>query len=49
MKENIKNSEFQERLTYVPASVQVLEDTAHEEILAASNPNSTEQYEREDW
>ena len=49
MKENIKNNESQERLTYVPASVQVFEVTAHEAILAASNPNSTEQYEREDW
>ena len=36
MKENIKNNEFQERLTYVPASVQVFEVTAHEAILAAS-------------
>ena len=29
MEQNIKNNELQERLTYVPASVKVIEVTAH--------------------
>ena len=35
-------------ITYVPASVKVINVTAQSAILSVS-PNSTEQYEREDW
>ena len=49
MKENIKNNELQERQAYVPASIRVINVTAHGAILAASNPNSPEQYGNEDW
>ena len=48
MKQDIKNNELRERQTYVPASVKVIEVTAQSAILSVS-PNSTEQYEREDW
>ena len=48
MKQDIKNNELQERQSYVPASVKVIEVTAQRAILSTS-PNSTEQYERETW
>ena len=47
MKE-IKKFNEQERQAYVPASVKVIEVTAQRAILSTS-PNSTEQYERDDW
>ena len=48
MKQEIKNNELQERQTYVPASVKVIEVTA-QKVLCGSNPNSLEQYETENW
>ena len=47
MKE-IKNLQTQERQAYVPASVKVINVTA-QKVLCQSTPNSTEQYERENW
>ena len=48
MKQDIKNNESQERQSYVPASVKVIEVTA-QKVLCQSTPNSLEQYQREDW
>lgn len=48
MKQDIKKNEPRERQAYVPASVKVINVTAQSAILSVS-PNSTEQYEREDW
>ena len=47
MKE-IKKFNEQERQSYVPASVRVIEVTA-QKVLCQSTPNSLEQYQREEW
>ena len=49
MKQDIKNNELREHQAYVPASIRVINVTAHGAILAASNPNSPEQYGNENW
>ena len=48
MKQDIKFFIQQERQKYVSPSVKVIEVTA-QRVLCQSTPNSTEQYEKEDW
>ncbi|MBQ0093477.1 MAG: hypothetical protein KBS36_02400 [Bacteroidales bacterium] len=49
MKQDIKNKEPQERQTYVPASVKVIETSVQRVICISTPPNGTEPYEREPW
>ena len=49
MKQDIKNKEPQERQTYVPASVKIIEITVQRIICTSTPPNGTEPYERKSW
>ena len=49
MKGNIKNNELPESQSYVPAGVKVIEVITKKAILSASNPNSPEQYDNDNW
>lgn len=49
MKQDIKNKELQERQTYVPASVKIIEITVQRIICTSTPLNGTEPYEREFW
>ena len=48
MKQDIKNNELRERYGYVSPSVKVIV-VAVQRVLCESTPNSTEQYNTEEW
>ena len=45
MKQEIKNNELQERQSYVPASVEVIEITAQKVMCTSSSPNGFDPYQ----
>ena len=49
MKQDIKNNELQESQAYVPASVKVIEVTAHRVLCASGGTENSQEGDTTDW